>query len=80
MLSKIEIREQISQAIQLIEENTNKTIWRTSMRIHDLIILSNPNWQNNQFLVHRENFLYLLYSFCFSDSITAIRTPGVQQL
>lgn len=80
MLSKTEIREQISQAIDLIEKNTNRTIWRTSMRIHDLIILSNPTWENNQFLVHRQNFLYLLYNFCFSNSITAIAMPGVQQL
>lgn len=80
MLSKQEIRNQASQAYDLIEANTSRTIWKTSMRIHDLIILSNTNWQNNLFLLHRQNFLYLLYNFCFGDNITAIRTPELQQL
>lgn len=79
MLSK-EILNQASQAMALIEENTSRTIWRTSMRIHDLIILSKPDWQNNTYLLLRQNFLHLLYNFCFGDSITAIRTPELQQL
>lgn len=80
MLPKYEIREQASQAVELIEKNTSKTIWRTSMRIHELIILENPNWKNNIFLMHRQNFLHLLHRFCFGDSFTAIKTSEVYQL
>ncbi len=80
MLSNLEIREQVIQAMDLIEKNTSRTIWRTSMRIHDLIILENPDWQDNTFLKHRQNYLHLLFRFCFGDSITAIRKPELQQL
>ncbi len=71
MQTRKEIRDQASEAIDMIETYTHPTIWRTSMRIYEIIMLKNPNWQQNIFLLHRQNFLHLLFRFCFSDSINA---------
>lgn len=74
------IQEQASQASNLINDNISKTVWRTSMRIHDLIKIQFPSWEENSFLKDRKIFLYFVLRFCFDDILSSVIRNELDQL
>jgi hypothetical protein len=67
------ITEAASIAIDAIESQVDTKIWRTRLRIQELIVLNNPYLKKNPFITDQKLFLYLILSFVFSGSITTLK-------
>ncbi len=54
------LEQHISDTVDLLEKVVDKTIWRTSLRIHECIMNTNDTDAENPFLHDRFQFLYFL--------------------
>lgn len=59
------VTEAASIAINAIGNQVDTKIWRTRLRIQELILAENPYLKKNQFIFNQQLFLYLIHSFTF---------------
>ncbi|MBP9812458.1 hypothetical protein KBC86_03685 [Candidatus Gracilibacteria bacterium] len=62
MLSDQELVSHFIIAREYLETHTSETVWRTALRIHELIRMHCPFWRQNEALADEVKFSTLLYS------------------
>lgn len=77
MLSDNELLSHVTIAREVIETHTSATVWRTAIRIHELIRVHFPFWKYNEALVDEVKFSSLLSSFCYEDEMTPMRARDI---
>lgn len=66
------MKEAASIAVDAIDGQLDTKIWRTRLRIQELILTENPYLKNNIFIANQSLFLFILLDFCFMGSITTL--------
>lgn len=71
MLSDKELITHFTVAREYLETHTSETVWRTALRIHELIRMHCPFWKQNEALADEVKFSTLLYALCYEEELQA---------
>ncbi len=71
------ITEAASIAINAIEGQLDTKIWRTRLRIQELILIENPYLKKNPFIFDQKLFLYILLNFSFIGTIATLKREEI---
>lgn len=69
--------EAASIAVDALEWKVDSRIWRTRLRIQELILTENPYLEKNPFIFDQKLFLFIILNFIFSWSITTLNSKQV---
>ncbi|GAB0174134.1 MAG: hypothetical protein HHAS10_00130 [Candidatus Altimarinota bacterium] len=75
MLSDNDLFLHLCEARSLIESQTSTTVWRTSLRIHELIRMKFPHARSNEGIRDEVKFAQILASLCDEEELVGQKLP-----
>lgn len=79
MLSDNDLFLHLCEARSLIESQTSTTVWRTSLRIHELIRMKFPHARGNEAIRDEVKFAQILASLCDEEELIWQKLPHLMR-